>query len=117
MVSQTMNFKKEIASLSEESETRRSEITGTIERAILHFAPGASSLVDVAVYCNGMQIIPDTGYISLDDATVTFTPHHPINLGDAIVVKFINTDEGDADAGFDGAHTITVICELEGVRG
>lgn len=109
MASHIINFKESVSSLGTATDSRRSEVKGKIESVIMHFPPGVNALVDVTVLSNGTQIIPDKGFIALDDATVTFHPDHPVNVGDNITVNVENTDDTNS-------HTISVIAELIGER-
>ena len=108
MSSQVVNFRITAASLAEETDERRAELKGILNAITIHFPPGCNSLTDVAVYVRGVQVIPDKGYISLDDATPVFHPSQPTEVGDSIVVQVVNTDDTNE-------HTISVICEICGL--
>lgn len=110
ITSQTLNFRETVASLAETTVNRKSELTGKIRFITVHFPPGVSSLVDVAVYCNSVQIIPDKGFLALDSATPIFEPSHDISSGDTVSVYIGNADDTNE-------HTISVVVEIIGERG
>ena len=97
-----LNFRKTISALTEEEEIKYSPFTGTIKQVIMHFPPGANSLVEVKVYHGSKQIVPEKGGVALDNATPTFMIEEPVREGDAIKVVWINHDDTYE-------HTISVI--------
>ena len=101
MVSQ-LNFRETVGTLTEVTKAKTCQTKGTINQITMHFPSGCNALVDVAVYKNSQQIVPDTGFISLNDATPQFFTDKSIDVGDEITVKFVN-----ADASW--PHTISVI--------
>lgn len=98
-------FKKTINALSEDSLNQSSTTTGTISEIVTHFPPGANSLVDVRVFHGTKQILPDNGYLSLDNASPTFSMNEPYDSGNNIRVEWINTDSTFA-------HTVTVVVNI-----
>jgi hypothetical protein len=102
-----LNFRQEVAALSEEHEIKTSLWKGTIKDIIVHFPPGANALVEVRVFHGSTQILPEKGGVALDDATPIFGVERPINLGDHIRVEWANHDDTYE-------HTISVIVNIEG---
>lgn len=101
MVSQ-LNFRETVGTLSEITKAKTCQTKGTINQITMHFPSGCNALVDVAVFKNSQQIVPDTGFISLNDATPQFFIDKPIDVGDEITVRFVNADSA-------WPHTISVI--------
>lgn len=100
-----MNFSKTVGALTEESQTQTVQWNGKIDQIHISFPPGANSLVDVAVWHGTKQILPEKGYIALDDITPNFFFNESVSVGDHITVKWINTDNTFP-------HTISVIVNV-----
>ena len=100
-MSQTVNLGGNIASLTESRDTAKVLKDGNITQAIVHFPPGANGLVDVAVFRNTEQILPQSGFIALDDATPAYALNVPTKIGDDVSAIFKNTDSANA-------HRVTV---------
>ena len=91
-------------------------VKGRLQKVILHYPPGCASLVNVAVGINptGGDGVPkkwlvpsfEGKYISLDDATVVFSPGEPVDRGYQLWTIILNTDTTYS-------HTISVIGEVE----
>jgi len=103
--SQIINFRETASSGSEVWDKRRSEVSGKMDKVYVYFPPGCNSLVDVAVYVNSTQVVPDKGFLSLDGANLVLNPNCPVNVGDTISVHVVNTDGAYS-------HTITVVCQI-----
>ncbi len=100
-----LNFKKTVAALGEYSENQGIQGSGQLNQIIVHFPPGCSALVDVRVFLNSEQILPNLGYLALDDATPTFSFAKVIRMGDNLRVEMVNTDDTYP-------HTISVIANI-----
>lgn len=86
-----------------------SPLTGKIIQVIRHFPAGCNGLVDVAMGKeNDTGILPQTGFIALDNATPVTNLTEPITAGDKIWVIVRNRD---AIAPF---HNISVTVLIEG---
>ena len=68
------------------------DVTGKIKSITVSFPPGCASLVHVAVWKNMKQLVPDKGYLNLDDATPVFPFEEPVKEGDRIWVDVCNYD-------------------------
>ena len=84
------------------SETVRQK--GVLTRVTIHFPPGASALVDVAVKAENEQIVPVEGFIALDAVTPTFNIARAIEAGREVSARIRNGDGANP-------HTISVIIE------
>ena len=75
---------------------------GNITQILRHWPNGCNALVDVAVGYEGESILPNNGYVSLNDVTViTAGLHEPINKDNNIWVEIANADAVHT-------HTITL---------
>jgi hypothetical protein len=97
-----LNFRETVGTLTEITRAKTCQTKGTINQITLHFPSGCNALVDVAVFKNSQQLVPDTGFISLNDATPQFFTDKPIDVGDEVTVKFVNADST-------WPHTISVV--------
>ena len=99
-----INLRTTVAANAESiiSETVRQK--GVLTRVTMHFPPGASALVDVAVRAQNEQIVPVEGFIALDDATQTFSIARAVEAGNEVSARIRNADGANP-------HTISVIIE------
>lgn len=98
-------FKKTLSALTEDSLNQNCPVTGVITEIVTHFPPGTKSFVDIRVFHGTKQILPDNGYLALDNASPTFSMNEEVNIGNNIRVEWIN-----ADSTF--PHTISVIVNI-----
>jgi len=101
-----LNFRKTVAALTQEEESKSVPATGIVKQIVVHFPPGCNSLVEVKVFHGSKQILPEKGGIALDDATVPFGANEPVKVGDIIKVVWINHDDTYE-------HTISVVVYIE----
>lgn len=106
MASQQINFRKSIASLGSDTETVQCPVDGIINQVVMHFPPGCSALVEVRFSVGAKNIVPQSGYIALDDTTQSFNAMQEVRLGDSLIVDWINHDNAFA-------HTVSVIANIE----
>ena len=99
-------FKHTVEALAGLTDHQRIPMLKTVKSITIHFPEGCDALVDVAVgYSQDKRLLPEVGYISLNDATPTW----PINKdtdSDTLWVEIKNSDAGNA-------HTISVIVNYE----
>ena len=100
-MSQTINLGGNVAALTESRDVAKILKDGNITQAIVHFPPGANGLVDVALFRNTEQILPQSGFIALDDTTPAYALNVPAKIGDDISATFRNTDSANA-------HRVTI---------
>jgi len=84
-----------------------SEVTGKIKNITISFPPGCAGLVKVAVWKGMKQLVPDRGFLNLDNATPVFPFEEPIREGDRIWVDIYNYDALNK-------HTPQVLVIIEG---
>jgi hypothetical protein len=84
-----------------------SPANGSLKSITLHFPAGCNALVDIVVYLKQMQILPLTGKIALNDATVTFDINRPTTRGDKLSAVIANRDSANS-------HTPSIIFTIEG---
>lgn len=103
-----MNYRVTASALTTQEETDDASISGIIDSIIAHFPPGVNALVELFVFHERQQILPEgrTG-VTLDDATQSFTINEPIEQGDKIKVRVVNHDDT-------WQHTISVIISIRG---
>jgi hypothetical protein len=103
-----MNYRVTASALTTQEETDDAPISGVIQSITAHFPPGVNALVELFVYHERKQILPEgrTG-VTLDDATETFSINEPIGQGDKIKVRIVNHDDT-------WEHTISVIIAIAG---
>ncbi len=86
-----------------------STLTGKIIQVIRHWPAGCISLVDIAMGKeNDIWILPQSGYVALDDATPVSNLNEPIDIGDKI---WVVVRDRDAVTPF---HNISVTVLIEG---
>ena len=85
-----------------------SPLSGKVANITLHYPNGCNSLVEIICYINQIQVLPITGVIALNDATVTFPVDRSVRRGDNLRVKIANKDTVNE-------HTPSVIWELRGI--
>lgn len=85
-----------------------SPLSGKVANITLHFPNGCNSLIEIACYINQIQVLPITGVIALNDATVTFPVDRSVRRSDKLRVKIANKDTVNE-------HTPSMIWELRGV--
>ena len=69
-----------------------SPFTGDIVSVVVEFPMGCNSLVDVAVRAGTRGVLPQVGYISLNNVTPIFNVREPLVLGEDLEVEFRNRD-------------------------
>lgn len=80
---------------------------GTIKKILRHWPAGCNALVDVAVGAGNKRILPESGFVALNDATPVFDNLSiPVSQAEPIWVELQN---GDAI----NPHTITVTVTVE----
>lgn len=104
-MTEVINLRQSVPANAEVIVSDTVQLGGVISLVRIHFPPGANALVDVAVRAENEQIIPVRGFIALDDATVAFTVHRPIEAGREVSSRIRNADGANA-------HTITTIIEI-----
>lgn len=81
---------------------------GRIKVIIIHWPMNCNALVDVRVGHGVTQFCPRTGYLALNDATVSYYFNEPVDDHEEIWVEMIN-----GDGGFTHNITVTVAIEEE----
>ena len=85
----------------------QSPYSGSIKKILRHWPAGCNALVDVAVGVGNKRVLPETGFMALNDATPVFDNLSvPVKQGENIWVELQN---GDAL----NPHTITVSVTVE----
>lgn len=90
--------------------TERCPLNGRITSVTVSFRAGCNQLVDVAFGVEGRHIIPEAGYIALEDATPTFPTSEPVKMNDRLWAEMKNGDSANA-------HRITVLVTIIGIFG
>jgi hypothetical protein len=106
-----VSFTRPDTTIAAESEVvlyQLSPLTGKVDNITLHFPNGCNSLVEISCYINQIQILPITGVIALNDATIKFPVGRRVKSGDKLRVKISNKD-------LTNEHTPSIIWELRGV--
>ncbi len=86
-----------------------SSLTGKIKQVIRHFPGGCNGLVDIAVGKeNDTWILPQVGYVALDNSTPVTNLSESIDMGDKI---WVIVRDRDAVTPF---HNISVTVLIEG---
>lgn len=99
-------FKHTVAALAGLTDHQRLPMLKTVKSITIHFPDGCDALVDVAVgYSQDKRLLPEEGYLSLNDATPTWPIDKDTN-SDTLWVEIRNSDAGNA-------HTISVIVNYE----
>ena len=85
----------------------QSPYAGYVRKILRHWPAGCNALVDVAVGVGNKRVLPETGFMALNDATPVFDNLSvPVKQGENIWVELQN---GDAL----NPHTITVSVTVE----
>ena len=85
----------------------QSPYAGYVKKILRHWPAGCNALVDVAVGVGNKRVLPETGFMALNDATPVFDNLSvPVKQGENIWVELQN---GDAL----NPHTITVSVTVE----
>lgn len=85
----------------------QSPYAGSVRKILRHWPAGCNALVDVAVGVGNKRVLPETGFMALNDATPVFDNLSvPVKQGENIWVELQN---GDAL----NPHTITVSVTVE----
>jgi len=105
-----IKFDKTLAALEGVHMTERCPLNGKITSITISFAPGCNQFVDVAFGVEERHIIPESGYIALDDATPTFPTSEPVNMNDRLWVEVKNGDSANS-------HRITILATIVGKFG
>lgn len=85
-----------------------SPLKGEVKNIILHYPNGCNSLVEIVCYINQLQVLPITGVIALNNATVIFPVNRKIDRSDKLRVLIANKDTVNE-------HTPSAIWELRGI--
>ncbi len=105
-----IRFDKTLAALEGAMLRERCPLNGKITSITVSFRAGCNQLVDVAFGVEERHIIPDTGYIALEDTTPTFPTSEPVKMNDRLWAEIKNGDSGNA-------HRITVLATIVGEFG
>ncbi|GAI17599.1 unnamed protein product [marine sediment metagenome] len=99
-------FKHTVEALQGLTDHKRIPMLKTVKTVTIHWPPGCSAFVDVAVgYSQDKRLLPEEGYLALDDATPTWSVNKETD-SDTLWVEIRN---GDAT----NPHTISVIVNYE----
>jgi hypothetical protein len=99
-------FKQTVDSLQGIKEHRRIPMLKTVRTITIHWPPGCSALVDVAVgYSQDKRLLPEEGYLALDDTTPTW----PVNKDTESDTLWVEIRNGDST----NPHTISIIVNYE----
>lgn len=99
-------FKHTLAALAGVIEHKHIPMLKTVKTVTIHWPPGCSAVVDVAVgYSQDKRLLPEEGYLALDDTTPTWAVNKEI-AGDTLWVEIRNGDSLNS-------HTISVVINYE----
>lgn len=99
-------FKHTVEALAGLTDHQRLPMLKTVKTITIHWPDGCDSLVDVAVgYSQDKRLLPEEGYLSLNDVTPTWTINKETD-SDTLWVEIRNGD-------FVEAHAISVIVTYE----
>ena len=100
-------FKHTVAALEGIVEHEHVPLIKTVKSITIHFPPGCNALVDVAAgYSQDKRLLPDVGYLALDNVTPTWPIEKDMGDIDLLWVEIRNGDEVNS-------HTISVIFDYE----
>lgn len=105
-----ISFDKTLAALEGVYMTERCPLNGKIASVTMSFRAGCNQLVDVAFGVESRHIIPESGYIALEDTTPTFPTSEPVEMNDRLWAEMRNGDSGNS-------HRITVLATVIGEFG
>lgn len=105
-----IRFDKTLAALAGVYMTERCPLNGKITSVTVSFRAGCNQFVDVAFGVEGRHVIPESGYIALEDTTPTFPTSEPVKMNDRLWAEIKNGDSGNA-------HRITVLVTIIGTFG
>ena len=92
MATTSIRFGEEVPPATHAIFEALSDVSGHIKSITIAFPPGCSGLVRVAVWKNLKQLVPDKGFLNLDNATPVFPFEEPVQIGDRIWIDVYNYD-------------------------
>lgn len=101
-------FKHTLQALQGITEHKHVPMLKTVKSITIHWPSGCNALVDVAVgYSQDKRLLPEEGYLALNDATPTWT----VNKDTGSDTLWVDIRNGDSD--ITHTHTISVIVNYE----
>ena len=100
-------FKHTLDPLTGLTDHQRLPMLQTVKTITVHFPDGCNALVDVAVgYSRDKRLLPEEGYLSLNDTTPTWIINKEITDTDTLWVEIRNSDAVNT-------HAVSIIVNYE----